>query len=446
MKKNSAAASVPADQAPSPRDGARSALTTLRLSLFTPTAHPPGPLTGTRDKTARRLMIGGAVLVVLLTAGTCTSITLDTGRLPYGIALVLGLAQTTPVLLALTRPVAAWYTALAATVVIALVTTPGSGGSWPWTIPGLVAYVTVLLMLAWSVSPLVSTVVWALTVLTGSLLTLRGGSSLFSGIPLAAVLCAGACALGAVLRGRSDVRRQLKHQEHLTEAERARNILLQERARIARELHDVVAHHMSVIAVQAEAAPYRVDSDKVPRELGDSFTTIRDNALTALNELRHLLGMLRSEDTGGEQPLDRAPQPTMADIEELVANVRAAGADVRMTVDGTPSAVPPGVGLSVFRILQEALSNALRHAPGCPVGVEIAYGGEEVQLRVVNSLPTAPVSSRAALTRAGAGHGVLGMRERAAMLGGTLRAGPAPGPDGHFEVLALLPIGEGAHT
>ncbi|WP_405686745.1 sensor histidine kinase [Streptomyces sp. NBC_00057] len=441
MTKDSRGAPGPTGRSDSARRSLRPALTTLWLGLFTLSAQPVGPLTNSLDKVARRLLVGGAVLIVLLTAGTCTSLIMDASHLPYGMAIVLGLAQTTPVLLALTRPVTAWWISLTAAVVIALLTTPTEGGAWPWTQAGLVAYLAVLLMLAWSATPLATAVVWGGTVLTGYLLALLAGHlSSSRDLPLVAVLSA--CGLGLVagLRGRSEARRELKHQEVLTEAERSRNALLEERARIARELHDVVAHHMSVIAVQAEAAPYRVDEP--PQELTDSFATIRENALTALNELRHLLGMLRSEEAGaGDTTPDRGPQPTMADIEQLVENVRSAGSAVELTVEGAARTLPPGVGLSVFRIVQEALSNALRHAPGSPVSVDIDYRGEGIHVRVVNG-PSTETAARPALKRSGSGHGVLGMRERAAMLGGTLRAGP--GPDGQFEVVALLPIGEGA--
>src|SRR5205814_7744382 len=128
----------------------------------------------------------------------------------------------------------------------------------------------------------------------------------------------------AVVRGRTEAEDRLREQEVLTEFERTRRALLEERTRIARELHDVVAHHMSVIAVQAEAAPYRVADP--PEELSESFASIRGNALAALTEMRHILGMLRSDDQPAEGRF--TPQPTLENVEELVDNVRAAGLHV----------------------------------------------------------------------------------------------------------------------
>jgi signal transduction histidine kinase len=219
--------------------------------------------------------------------------------------------------------------------------------------------------------------------------------------------------------------RQLAEQERRHSGERA---LLEERQRIARELHDVVAHHMSVIAIQAEAAPYKTADP--PAELVESFGEIRATALTGLGELRRLLGVLR---TGGP---DIAPQPGLADLDGLLDSARGGGVTVAAAISGVPVPLPDGVDLSAYRIVQEALSNAMRHAPGSQVSVRVAYLPDCLVLEVRNDGGHTPVRPR----DAGGGHGIIGMRERAAMLGGSLRAEPAE--DGGFLVTASLPVRE----
>jgi signal transduction histidine kinase len=200
-----------------------------------------------------------------------------------------------------------------------------------------------------------------------------------------------------------------------------------ERARIARDLHDVVAHHVSAIAVQAETA--RLTTTDLPEEGRKQFESIGQTARDALDEMRRLLGVLR-EDTNAEPA--RAPQPGLLQLGELVDTARAAGTTVRLTMSGEITQLVPGIDLCAYRILQEALTNARRHAPGATVDVEIVYSGDSLRLRVSDDGP-----GRA--TAEPDGHGLLGMRERALMVGGTLKAGP--GHDGGFAVEAELPIG-----
>src|SRR5439155_4886145 len=152
---------------------------------------------------------------------------------------------------------------------------------------------------------------------------------------------------------RREARQEVTAQQTVPAHERSRRTLLEERTTIARELHDVVAHHMSVVAIQAEAAPYRVENP--PPELERAFVTIRENAVAALTELRRVLGVVRAEDY--EAP--DAPQPTLADLDALLANVRDAGLSVDKTVTGAVRELPQGVELSAYRIVQEALSNTL---------------------------------------------------------------------------------------
>jgi signal transduction histidine kinase len=202
----------------------------------------------------------------------------------------------------------------------------------------------------------------------------------------------------------------------------------QERARIARELHDVVAHHVSMVAVQAETA--RLTTPGMPPEGRERLAAIGDTARDALTEMRRLLGVLRA-DVAGEA--ERAPQPGLDRLEELVDGARTAGTTVHLAVRGEPVALPPGVDLTAYRIVQEALTNARRHAPGAEVDVEVAFGDDAVSVRVSDNGPGAAGTGDG-------GHGLVGMHERVAMVGGRLRVGPADA--GGFAVQADLPIGE----
>ncbi|MFI1486520.1 sensor histidine kinase [Streptomyces sp. NPDC020747] len=224
-----------------------------------------------------------------------------------------------------------------------------------------------------------------------------------------------------------------------------------ERARIARELHDVVAHHISMIAVQAETA--RLTTQGLPADGATRLLAIGDTARAALTEMRRLLGVLREDADVG---VTRRPQPGLRQLIELVDDSRdAAGSRTRLIVSGTVAPLDPGIEVTAYRIVQEALTNARRHAPGAAVDVELRYGPDDLELRVRDngpgprpgpgcgsgSEPAHPAhrtDSAASAHRDHAGHGLLGMRERAATVGGTLRTGPAPG--GGFLVEARLPV------
>ncbi|GLZ77290.1 hypothetical protein Afil01_20970 [Actinorhabdospora filicis] len=209
--------------------------------------------------------------------------------------------------------------------------------------------------------------------------------------------------------------------------EKERGGVLTERARIARELHDVVAHHMSMIAVRAETAPYRLP--EVGEDTRVEFTEISAAARQALTEMRLLLGVLRSDES---TPPPTAPQPTLGDLPDLVAQARHAGAQVELTV--VTGEVPQIVGVSAYRIVQEALSNVARHAPGAVATVNVRAGGEDLLVSVVNGPGTRPSPG------GGSGYGLRGAAERATILGGELNSGPRPG--GGWVVEARLPLSD----
>ena len=351
--------------------------------------------------------------------------------------MVLARVPSGAVILALYRPLASWWATTIVTVVAALwaASRAGPDALYPWNAAGIAMTAEVLLLFSLTHRPRVAAETLVISFGAGLLCAAVPGERHTSvGVGVAAVCFTVAAVLGAALRGLGVARTQLVAQEELTAEERARRTLLEERGRIARELHDVVAHHMSVISIQAQVAPHLVENPS--DELKENLAGIRQNAVEALTELRRVLGVLRGPtDSGGPAGGARRapPQPSLDRIDELVANVRCAGLTVTATVLGTPRTLAPGVELSAFRIVQEALSNAMRHAPGAAVGVLIAYHGRELALRVTNTAPDRPVAPSP-----GAGHGLLGMRERTAMLGGELAVGATP--DGGYEVSATLPL------
>jgi signal transduction histidine kinase len=213
-----------------------------------------------------------------------------------------------------------------------------------------------------------------------------------------------------------------------------------ERARIARELHDVVAHHISMVAVQAETA--RLTTPGMPPAGAERLRAIGDTARTALTEMRRLLGVLR-EEAQGDLP-DRRPQPGLAQLNELLDEARAAsGTAVRLILHGRSLPLDPVVQLASYRIVQEALTNARRHAPGAAVDVELKYGPDWLGLRIRDNGPGPPsvTPSPSPAADLAQGHGLAGMQERAAAVGGELSTGEAPG--GGFLVEARLPVTTG---
>jgi signal transduction histidine kinase len=217
-------------------------------------------------------------------------------------------------------------------------------------------------------------------------------------------------------------------QEAMAESVRAQTVM-EERARIARELHDIVAHHLSVIAIESEAA--RLTSPELSAAAGGRLEAIAATAREALTETRRLLGVLREDSDGGA---DRAPQPGLDQLEDLIDKARAAGTPVRLFRQGRVVRLPLSVDLASYRIVQEALTNARRHAPGADVDVEVSYGNEALHLRVRDYGGVIPGGEPVE------GHGLLGIRERAALAGGTFSSGPAAG--GGFEVDVTMPTVE----
>ncbi|MEU3375231.1 sensor histidine kinase [Streptomyces sp. NPDC006711] len=339
--------------------------------------------------------------------------------------LLSGLIVAVPVVMTLVRPIGAFWLSCAVIVVSGMLGDHGSMS--PWT-PGTVfMHLSVLAVVALRTRPRVAAWMWAVTLAISMVLsTMRGRTDSLGSVQMA-VFYGTVLLVISVVHIRKDAERQVSAEKSVTAVERDRRTVLEERTNIARELHDVVAHHMSVVAIQAEAAPYRVEN--TPPELTQAFATIRENAVAALTELRRVLGVVRAEDY--EAP--DAPQPTLADLDSLLANVREAGLPVEKVITGAVRELPQGVELSAYRIIQEALSNTLRHAPGAGARVEIGYVLGGLGLRVVNG----PATSQAGPSQ-GSGHGLTGMAERVAMLGGVMTA-ERTAEDG-YEVTVFIPV------
>jgi signal transduction histidine kinase len=391
-------------------------------TFVTDTTMPPAP----RPRRLRRgrydLVEILDVIIALICFGTTNSV-LSNANASHGhhhsagLLALIAFVNGAPLVLRTRFPLGAWAFAVAALVWTSLVIPPGSLGGTGIPVAGALVYGLCLYAVTVRGRPRI--------VVAATLVTVAGATFIDPGaMPQAVFLIAVPILLGVVVRVRRSGARQLEEQERRHSGERA---LLEERQRIARELHDVVAHHMSVIAIQAEAAPYKT-ADPAP-ELVESFGEIRASALAGLTELRRVLGVLRTGEPG------TAPQPGLADLEGLLDSARSGGVSVTVTCSGEPVTLPEGVDLSAYRIVQEALSNAMRHAPGSHVRLHVAYQPDNLALEIRNDAPALVASGGHA---AGGGHGLVGMRERAAMLGGSLDAGPTG--DGGFRVAAVLPV------
>ncbi|MEV6275303.1 histidine kinase [Nocardia sp. NPDC051832] len=414
--------------------------------------------------TGARPVGGVAVLAAtaVVAAGVCT-VVLHTLRSDTALtdrqAIALSLAQGLALLLVARAPHLAWALSLGVVALSALWV-----GEGLWVDATLNSYLVVLGLASLLVTPRAAAGQWLGIVALSAVLAavLRPSDWLSAAITVA--LLAGVVQIAGVsLGGLIATQASLREQRAATRRERERTALLEERARIARELHDVVAHHMSIIAIQAEAARHR-EPDTMP----DTLASIRSSAVTAMGEMRRILEVLRSGDTGV------SPQPGIDDLTALVEAVRATGTRVEIELPSSAPQLSPAVGLTVYRLVQEALSNAVRHAPGAPVCIRITRNGTDLGVTVDNPSGRGAVdnlSGRGAVdipsgkgavdipsdcdlvdnpsnsgsvdnpVHRGAvepGHGLTGMRERAMALGGTFDAGLTG--DGSFRVTATLPV------
>lgn len=410
---------------------------------MTATPSVSGP-TSLRVDRARVVVWGVTVTaaVALLVVSSALSATLY--GVPVVVALLVSLVLGGSIPLAVVRPAAAAALSAAAVIVLALLGSPATGSPWPVAVPSTIAFAAALAVAvaqsAWRVASVVWTVAVAAVTIVGSTGVrppATAGAVTADLIVFAAV--GAAAALGGLLVARwQDIRRQLLREQRISASEQALREVAEERTRIARELHDVVAHGMSAIQVQASSARYRLPD--LPPEAVAEFDELAATARSAMGEMRMLLGVLRSEDVA----VETAPQPGIADVRALVAGAGRRGS-VRLDdrVGAEADALDPVLSLAVYRIVQESLSNIARHATGAGAEVVLERTAEGLVVEVVNErAPGRPASAPAPES---GGHGIRGMRERAELLRGTLEA--APRPEGGYRVRATLPLatrGEGS--
>ncbi len=392
----------------------------VRTVVATGPTDPPSPPPAWRQRLqlgpVDLVFLADVALALILWGATDSWLNTQNGRHghPFGTEMLLlfAAALAAPLVLRTRFPATAWAASAVSLIWVSAAIGPRTLSTTVYPVAGVLVYGLCLYAVGVRGKGWFVLCVAAITVLGAIVVDAQSSAgAILASIPLLS---------GAIVRARRSGRTELAQQARRLEGERA---LLLERQRIARELHDIVAHHMSVIAIQAEA-PRKVANP--PPELAESFADIRASALSGLDELRRLLGVLRSSGA------DIAPQPGLAELEGLLDSARSGGVRVTSSVSGTARALPQGIDLSAYRILQEALSNAMRHAPGSAVRVELAYAPSALVIKVRNDAYPAQDGDSGA-----AGHGLIGMRERAAMLGGQLEAGPTE--DGGFLVTAVLP-------
>lgn len=378
-------------------------------------------MTARRRLSSAEVQYAAVALLTLLAVYEASRFRTYGGPIGQTRAILLGLLTLVPVLLSRTSPSVAAAAATLLTVTILRTENPALTVVIVCVTLFLLAHLVLRRGLTLAALLLVPFLVIAIVRLSGPY------NALGSAAPFLFALAA--LAVGESLRRRSLAVAALgATEEAMAESTRAQTAM-EERARIARELHDIVAHHLSVIAIESEAA--RLTSPELPPDTGDRLGSIAATAREALTETRRLLGFLR-EDTRGEP--DRMPQPGLGQLDDLITKAEATGTPIRIIREGKVIPLPLSTDLAAYRVIQEALTNARRHAPGADVEIELSYHQHALHVLVRDHGPGAPEEVPVE------GHGLLGMRERATLAGGSFSAGPADG--GGFEVDVTLPTGE----
>ena len=389
------------------------------------------------DRPRRRLERRTVAVVVLSVIMVVLFIVLSSIQVGlYGttepVALLFGAALCAAPLVSLTHPRTSVVIFNVAAFLLAVGTDPHRDPlwPWPWSVPALIAFAVFIGVLAflngWRLGLIALFVGLGVSLTTVLFPNAAHPNAAAADLIVTASIAGVAYLVAILLAGRLRIGEELTREREVSADEQSRRMLVEERTRIARELHDVVAHSMSVIQVQASTARYRLA--ELPDDAAQEFDDIAATARGSLAEMRRLLGVLRTED----QSAELAPQQGVENIPALVDSIRRAGVDVELELVATDLAdAPAGVQIAAFRIVQEALSNAVRHAPGSRISVSVRAGGSAVRLRVHNTAATTEAPSAAG------GHGLQGMRERTALVDGTLEAGPDA--DGGWIVTAILP-------
>ncbi len=390
-----------------------------------------GALADDRSLRAWMWVATSLLAVLLFTVSVPLAATLYGVHLLAAFATSLALAGALP--LAVRLPWVAAGLAIAGILVFALLSAPSDGPPWPWPVTTIIGQGALLIVLGlMRVGWVGMLVTWFAGVVVTMPFAFVDWGAAANAITAAAVTAL-ALAIGLLISQRRLIGAELFRERAVSASEQQRRVLVEERNRVARELHDVVAHGLSIIHVQATSAPYRVDG--LSEEAKAEFAEIAASARTAMTEMRQLLGVLRNADAAAET----TPQPGLRDLPVLVASVERAGVPVTLELGERL----PETGLaatSAYRIVQEALSNVVRHAPGATTHVSVEALGDDLVVAVEND-PTAHAPGPDAT---GGGHGLVGIGERAALLGGRAEYGPRPG--GGYRVLATLPLGPDGGT
>jgi len=352
---------------------------------------------------------------------------------PVAVTMVLGLAAVAAALVSVRHPNLAIILFTASAVLIPLMVSRESvvGAPWPWSVPMLITFAVTVAAITfrhgWRPG-LIQVVLGNAAGITAAIMlpSIPSGNSLI----VTASIVVGIYLVAVLLAGRMRLGDELSRERAHTAQEQARRELVEERTRIARELHDIVAHSMSLIQVQASTARYRVTD--LPKEAVREFDDIAATARGSLTEMRRILGVLRTED----QTAELAPQRGIDDVPALVETTRRAGATVSLT-HAVSDDVSTATQLAVYRITQEALSNAVRHAPDSPISVSLTADDDDVTVTVRNAHDGETVGTPG-------GHGLRGMSERATLLGGTVTTGPDG--EGSWIVTARMPRHPSPHT
>jgi len=367
----------------------------------------------------RMVDVALTVVVGVPVVGTTVASGAQQDRVLLG--LLFGLIATVPLLFR-----RRWPFAVLAVTLAAATATPVDG---QYAFPIMVALYTIGSTRSWEATIAAA----AAVVATGFVHILAGGPEFdYDDLLAIGLICAVSAGLGLFVQSRRDSLEALRERAERRERERellAERAVAEERVRIAQELHDVVAHNVSLIVVQAQALGATVPGERV----AETTAQIAHLGREAMAEMHRTLKLLRGSH---DRTAERAPPPGLADLDDLLARSRAAGLRVELAVEGDPRPLAHSVDLSAFRIVQEALTNVVKHAGRADTTVLLGYRADALELTVTDS-----GNGAAAPAPTPGGHGIVGMRERVALFGGTLTAGPRG--DHGFEVRAVLPYGEG---
>ena len=390
--------------------------------------------TGVGRLRGERVLPGAALLAAIALVLVETPLT-AAPHLPLPIAFAIVIVHAGALPAAFRIPNVAASLSLAAALVLQWLSADTDSMLWPWSPVLIVTQCLVLGAVAARTTLPIALLHWLIAVVLSaslsSILRPRSGDETSVDIAVFGSISVALIVVALTITQWQRVRNQLLHERRIAAEEAGRLLVIEERARIARELHDVVAHSLSIITVQSSTARFR--HQEFSEEAGEEFDRIAAQSRQALDEMRGLLRVMR----GSGEEADRKPQPGLQDIADLVAQAGASG--TRITLDEPEGDWAAGVGtstaLSAFRIVQEAISNALRHAPGSAVHVRLGRSGGDVIVLVTNDAPPAVLQPPSAH---GPGHGLIGMRERTAALRGSIEVRPTE--DGGYSVRAVLPV------